>query len=210
MPRKKSYTLEEVNAILRASDGRLSPVTGEPGHALSKHVGVGGLQLSDRLRGTAMSSPSRPIVMDVDGRTAPETVYRDVWREIDARNGIQSTTKQLKSDYRKMVENYVEKSGSFIDAQQAIRIGRHLLNSPAGQAELARLDAGTDRVAITQSLNLIESTDGAWKMNFAGMPTAAHPENDISHLVDFNQAFMLVDRLDLDAIHIQTFFPMKT
>jgi hypothetical protein len=210
MPCARKYSKEDVNAILQASEGRRSPVSGEPGHALSRHVGVNGLQISDRLRGTVMTSASRPMVMMPTGGGADASTVRAVWREIDARNGITTTTNQLKKDYRKLVENYIDDSGAFVDLQQAIIIGRYLLNSSDGQAELAKLDAGTEtRIKIAKSLHQIEAVDGAWKMNYAGMPTAGNRENDITHLEDIRTAFMLVDRYDAGNIHIQTFYPIK-
>jgi hypothetical protein len=207
MPCAKRYSKEDVNAILYASEGRLSPVSGEPGHALSRHVGVSGLQISDRLVGRTMSSLSRPIVMQATGGAAPANIVRDVWREIDARSGITTTTAQLKKDYNKLVDNSIDNSGAFVDLQQAIIIGRYLLNSSEGQTELAKLDSGTEnRVKIVRTLNQLEAVDSAWKMNYAG---SSGIDNDITHLRDIRTAFMLVDRLDANTIHIQTFYPIK-
>lgn len=200
MARARRYSREDVNEILQESEGRRSPVSGEPGHALSKHVGVAGYQISDRLRPElGASSTTRPIIMYERGGIASEPDTRQVWREITPT----ATTKQLKAEYRRMFEDYVTRSGSFLDLQQAIIVGRYLLNAAGGQAELAKLDAGTeDRVAIELSMNAVEWVYGAWKMNYA-----CHG-NDVTHLEDFKKAFMLVDRISTGGIHIQTFFPV--
>ena len=200
MARARRYSRDEVNAILNESEGRLSPVSGEPGHALSRHVGVGGYQISDRLRPElGASSTTRPIVMHPSGKIASEADHREIWRNLTP--GV--TTKALKAEYRRMYENYVTRSGSFLDLQQAVIVGRYLLNAAGGQAELAKLDSGAEaRVAIELSMNAVEWIYGAWKMNYA-----CHG-NDITHLEDFSKAFMLVDRLDADRIHVQTFFPV--
>lgn len=199
MARAKRYSKDEVNAALQESEGRRSPVSGEPGHALARHVGVGGYQISDRLRPElGSSSTTRPIVMHPSGKIASETDHREIWRSLTPG----ATTKSLKSEYRQMYEDYVTRSGSFLDLQQAVIVGRYLLNASGGQAELARLDSGAeDRVAIKLSMNAVEWIYGSWKMNYA-----CHG-NDITHLEDFSKAFMLVDRLD-GGIHIQTFFPV--
>ncbi|WP_305907354.1 hypothetical protein Q9L42_016355 [Methylomarinum sp. Ch1-1] len=200
MARARKYSRQDVNDILYASERRLSPVSGERGHALEKHVGVGGLQISDRLRGTLTTSTTRPLVMDEFGKVRPEAEHRDIWRRLTPG----STTKQLKQDFRTNIENFVSRSGSFIDLQQAIIVGKYVLNCQEGQAALAKLDQGLEnRVAVTVSMHSLEWTQGAWKMNFASR------ENDITHEEEFGKAFMLIDKLDLDQIHIQTFFPLK-
>ena len=133
------------------------------------------------------------------GGIATEADHREIWRSLTPG----ATTKQLKAEYRAMYENYVKRSGSFLDLQQAIIVGRYLLNAAGGQAELAKLDAGSeDRVAIELSMNAVEWIYGSWKMNYA-----CHG-NDITHLEDFSKAFMLVDRIDAGGIHVQTFFPV--
>ena len=200
MARAKRYSRDEVNAILQESEGRRSPVSGEPGHALSRHVGVGGYQVSDRLRPElGASSATRPIVMHPSGKIASETDHREIWRNLTPG----ATTRTLKAEYRRMYENNVSRSGSFLDLQQAVIAGRYLLNAAGGQAELAKLDSGAEhRVAIELSMNAVEWIYGAWKMNYA-----CHG-NDVTHLEDFSKSFMLVDRLDTGGIHIQTFFPV--
>ncbi len=206
MARARNYTKQEVNDILYASERRLSPVSGERGHALEKHVGVGGLQISDRLRGTLTTSPTRPLIMDEFGKVRPENEHRDIWRSLTPG----ATTKELKQDFKNNIENYVNRSGSFTDLQQALIVGKYLLNSPEGQTALAGLDqmavtvgSKQSRVSVVVSMNRLEWIHGAWKMNYA-----CHG-NDITHEEDFSQAFMLIDKLDLDQIHIQTFFPIK-
>jgi hypothetical protein len=200
MPRAKRYTRDDVNAILHESEGRRSPVSGEPGHALSRHVAVDGYQISDRLRPElGASSRTRPIVMHPSGVIASEADHREIWRGLTP--GV--TTKTLKGEYRRMYEDYVMRSGSFLSLAQSVIVGRYLLNASAGQAELVKLDSrAEDRVAIELSMNAVEWIDGAWKMNYA-----CHG-NDITHLEDFSKAFMLVDRLEHDKIHVQTFFPV--
>lgn len=200
MARAKKYTKQDVSDILYASERRLSPVSGERGHALEKHVGVGGLQISDRLRGTLITTPTRPLIMDEFGKVRPESEHRDIWRSLTP----SATTKQLKQDFRTNIENFVSRSGSFIDLQQAIIVGKYALNSQEGQAALTELDQGVqDRVAVTVSMHKLEWVHGAWKMNYA-----SHG-NDITHEEDFSKAFMLIDKLASNQIHIQTFFPIK-
>jgi hypothetical protein len=57
MPYARTYSLYEVMAALRESDGRASPFNGQPGHALALHVHARGLQISDRVRPTGEDLP---------------------------------------------------------------------------------------------------------------------------------------------------------
>ena len=102
MARKKQYSRQEVSDILQQSEGRKSPVSGEPGHTLKYHVGADGLQISDRLMNTLQTDDSHPLIMTPDGKIAPESVHRDVWK---SRNPGMST-KKSKSDFRSMIDNH--------------------------------------------------------------------------------------------------------
>ena len=144
--------------------------------------------------------------MDEFGKVRPENEHRDIWRSLTPG----ATTKQLKRDFKNNIENYVSRSGSFTDLQQTLIVGKYVLNSTEGQTALSNLDQTTiavgtkeSREAITVSMHRLEWVLGAWKMNYASM------ENDITHEEDFSKVFMLIDKLDPDQIHIQTFFPIK-
>lgn len=196
----KSYSKDAVNQLLVASEGRASPVSGETGHGLGKHVGVKGYQISDRLTGNLKSDATHPIIMDPTGKMRPESEHRDIWKSLNP--GM--NTKGSKSAFRENVENWVSRSGAFMDRPQAINVGKYMLNSTDGQSKLAELDGGEDRVAISMSLNGLDMMGiDAWKMYYADH------DNDITHLEDFSKAFMLVDKLPTGTIHIQTFFPIK-
>lgn len=196
----RQYSKPELNSILINSEGRLSPVSNEPGHAFSKHVGVSGQQISDRLVGKLKSDRTHPIVMDSQGRISSETDHRDIWKALNPN----MNTRKAKSDFRTYVENWVTRSGSFLDRPQAINVGRYMLNSQAGQAELAKLDSSENRIGIQMFLNQLDMIRrDAWKMYYA------EHGNDITHLETFSKAFMLVDKLSSGGIHIQTFFPIK-
>src|SRR5581483_3519018 len=100
----------------------------------------------------------------------------------------------------------VPRAGAFVDLQQAGILGKFALNSPAGQAQLAELDAaraGTPkRVKIEYGVNTLHNVQGEWRMRYA------ERGNDIPVQVAFSQVWMLVDKLEPSGIHIQTFFPV--
>jgi hypothetical protein len=83
-------------------------------------------------------------------------------------------------------------------------VGWFLLNSDEGQAQLANLDGGADRVKVSKSLDNLEFVrENAFKMNFASK------DSDITHLEDFSKAIMIIDKLPMDGIHVQTLYPVK-
>jgi hypothetical protein len=203
MPRAKRYTKDEVIAILEQSEGRLSPVGHQAGHTMAQHVLIADHHLTDRLIATlGTSSPNRPIIVTPGGTVADKLTHRTIWKELDPT----LTTAVANKSYSDLYEDCVGKAGAFRDIQQAGIIGRYVLNSTTGQTELAKLDAapaGTQlRVKIVVSMNLLENTQGDWLMRFA------EKGNDLPHLKVFTQAWMFVDKLEPEGIHIQTFFPV--
>ncbi len=201
MARVKKYTKNDVIAILEQSEGRLSPVSYQPGHTLARHVLIGDLQLSDRLRATLPPPiPGRPILVDPSGKVVNKALHREIWKETNP--GLNSKTANADFD-RIFVGDSVPKAGAFTDLQQAGVLGRFALNSTNGQAKLAELDAGTsNRVEIEYSVINLHNMEGEWRMRYV------EKGNDIPSMTIFTKAFMLVDRLEPDLIHIQTFFPM--
>lgn len=204
MPYERQYTKQEVSDILRLSEGRSSPVTTQPGHCMSLHVGQSGLQVSDRLRGEIVSDAQHPIIMGPTGTVLPESQSRNIWRSLGPPG---TTTNQLKSAYKNNIDNGVQRSGSFRDAQDALTLARYALNSTTGQAELRRLDTDptTNRIFITVSVSAIQSLHSAWIMKYADS------DNDVTHDEQIKSVFMIVDRYADPAseIHIQTFYPVK-
>ena len=201
MPFAKKYTKDDVIALLVLSEGRLSPKTHQPGHALAMHVTIGDLQLSDRLRATLPPPiPGRPILIDPSGKVVDKAMHREIWKETNP--GLNSKTANADFD-RIFIGDSVGKAGAFADLQQAGVLGKFAMNSPAGQTELAKLDARTaDRVTIEFSVANLHNIDGEWKMRYV------EKGSDIPSMKTFTKVFMLVDLLDPDMIHIQTFFPI--
>jgi hypothetical protein len=96
MPFARVYTLGEVNRILQESEGRPSPSTQEPGHALALHVDARGLQLSDRVQpsGRAVTgglSEDRLAELEAAGGRSPSKVRVPLPRPI-GNPGHQSIT----------------------------------------------------------------------------------------------------------------------
>ncbi|MBY0396421.1 MAG: hypothetical protein K2X91_08125, partial [Thermoleophilia bacterium] len=145
--------------------------------------------------------PNRPILVGPDGKVVDKAAHREIWKETNV--GLNS--KQANADFDAMfVGDSVGRAGAFLDLQQAGILGKFALNSAAGRAELAKLDAGTDaRVTISYDLLNLTNVDGEWKMRYA-----EKGGNDVASIQSFSKVFMLVDRLDPDGIHIQTFFPV--
>ncbi|ATG92155.1 MULTISPECIES: hypothetical protein [Methylomonas] len=200
MARARKYSKQEVHAILTTREGLLSPVSNEPSHILSLHVGVSGLQISDRLMGTLKSDSTHPIIMGPTGSIRPESEHREIWKALNP--GM--NTQQAKNAFGSFIDNSKDNSGSFLDVQQAVVVGWFLLNSDEGQVELAKLDGASNRVKISKSLDRLEFVrENAFKMNFASK------DSDITHLEDFSQAVMIVDKLPMDGIHVQTLYPVR-
>ncbi|MDA1076387.1 MAG: sigma factor-like helix-turn-helix DNA-binding protein [Proteobacteria bacterium] len=89
MPRARQYTKDDVNRILMHSEGRASPVSGESGHALGKHVEVSGYQISDRLVGSfGGNSLDFPIIVEPTGAVATEADHRAIWKEKHIHEGM--------------------------------------------------------------------------------------------------------------------------
>ena len=201
MARAKQYTKQEVLNILTTREGLASPVSGEKSHIFSLHVGVEGLQISDRLMGTLNSDASHPIIMGPKGSILPEVDHRNLWKSLNP--GM--NTKQAKSAFSSFIDNSKTNSGSFVDKQQAIVVAKVMLNSPEGQTQLGLLDSGAkNRVFFKLSLDMLR--DNGFQMNFAG---SGGGNDDITHLEYFNQAGIVIDRLDPDGIHVQTLYPIK-
>ena len=204
MPVTKKYSLDDINQILQQSEGRQSPVSHEPGHALNLHVGVSGHGISDRLLNTVQTDATHPLILDAQGAIASEATHRNTWKNRNP--GM--TTQDSKNDYRQMIANSKSRSGAFLDRRQAIAVAKHMLNSSEGQAKLQELDGGQDRVALKLSLSQLElSWQDAWKMSYAEQAGGAN--SDITHQTDFSQAFMLIDKLDANNIHVQTLYPIE-
>ncbi len=187
----------------------MSPVSGEPGHALALHVTASAQKVSARLN-VDISKSTRPIIMGPTGAIASEALVRDVWKDMAVREGGAMTTAQVKTEYRKAFANNVGNSGTFMDLQQAGLLAKFVLNSSEGKAELAKLDNGSKtRVSIEVSISKFETISAeGWKMFYAGIGTA---KSESGHVADIGSLFMLVDVLgpDPEGMHIQTFYPRK-
>ncbi|HYE35617.1 hypothetical protein [Methylocaldum sp.] len=198
MPRAKRYTQADVIDILEKSEGRLSPVSHEPGHALGLHVNIA--YLADRLRPYIQDRPqpaARPIIMHERGGIASKEDHIEIWREREP--GL-SKTKARKA-YAEIFTEFKEEASAFLDLQQAGIVGAELLNSALGQAELKKLDIGSEqRVKI-------RSACGTYKKRYDSGLVFADSWNP-KDLMDFSEAFMLVDALPGDHIHIQTLYPL--
>jgi len=201
MARAKKYTKDEVIAILVQSEGRLSPVSNQPGHTLAMHVLIADHHLTDRLIPVlGQSSTSRPIIVDPSGVIVGKAQHREIWKEINP--GLNSATANADYD-RIFVGDSVGKAGAFTDLQQAGLLGKFALNSPVGQAELAKLDGAENRVMIKYSVVNLHNVQGEWRMRYA------EKTNDLPHMRVFTQVWMLVDKLAPDGVHIQTMFPVQ-
>jgi hypothetical protein len=190
-----------VIAILQQSEGRSSPATHQGGHTLEKHVLIGDQQLTDRLIPTlGAANPNRPILVDPSGKVVSKADHLEIWKETNV--GLSS--KQAKKDYADLFEgDAVGKAGAFADLQQAGVLGKFALNSTDGQARLTELDNGTkDRVTIEYPVSTLHNVEGEWRMRYV------EKGRDIPAMVPFTKVFMLIDKLDPDGIHIQTFFPV--
>jgi hypothetical protein len=204
MARARRYSKDEVIAILEQSEGRMSPKTHQPGHALKEHVLIADHQLTDRLIATlGQTTPGRPILVDPTGQVVSKALHREIWKETNL--GLNSKTANEEFD-RIFLGDSVGKAGAFADLQQAGVLGKFALNSPGGQTELAKLDALAantyDRVKIVYSVKNLHSTEGEWRMRYA------EKGNDLPALKAFSEVWMFVDNLLPDGIHIQTFFPV--
>ncbi len=201
MARKRKYSKSDFEKIVYESEGRLSPVSNEPGHTLKQHLLIADHHITDRIIPMLGSTtPTTPILIGPDGKVAPEIVHREIWKELDST----LTTSQAKQKFRKLYIDAPKCAGAFLDMQQINTIGKFVLNSPEGQDALEKLDGTETRVSIKKSLNWLDSTTGAgWKMRFSSQG------NDITHLTDFSKVFMLIDKSINDEIHLQTFYPIK-
>src|SRR5262249_52681876 len=139
------------------------------------------------------------ILVDPSGVIVGKAQHVAIWKEISP--GLSTAT--AKADYDQLfVGDSVNKAGAFTDLQQAGLLGKHALNSPVGQAELAKLDGTEKRVMIKYSVVNLHNVQGEWRMRYA------EKTNDLPHMRVFTQVWMLVDKLAPDGIHIQTFFPV--
>jgi len=201
MGRKRNYTKADFIKIVYESEGRLSPVSNEPGHTLKQHLLIADHHITDRIiPNLGSTTPTTPIIVDEHGKVASELLHREIWKELDST----LTTSQAKNNFRKLYLDAPKCAGAFLDIQQIGTIGKYVLNSTEGQEALGKLDGTETRVSVKKSLNWLDNTTGTgWKMRFSSL------DNDITHLTDFNNVFMLVDKLPNDEIHLQTFYPIK-
>ncbi|MEM1434707.1 MAG: hypothetical protein AAGG11_11670 [Pseudomonadota bacterium] len=210
MARTRQYTRDEVLQLLIDSEQRNSPVSGQPGHGLSKHVEVSGYQISDRLVGTfGGDAASFPIIVGPGGAVASAADHRTIWKEAHAHDGKpQLSTKAAKRAQKERFGSPVSRSGAFMDRQYAVVVARFMLNSTEGQAQLLALDNGEARVPLEMSLNRLDMIDvDAWKMYYADK-SDTQAGSDITHIETFSRAFMLIDALPGNGIHLQTFYPI--
>lgn len=212
MPAARIYTLFEVDDILMASEGRLSPVSLQPGHAMNLHVNARGEQISDRLMRTgASSSYGRGFIVGANGEIANENQTKQSWASFDnmasVSTGAPVTAAQRNAAYRQNMGSSVATSGAFADRQDAIQVARMLLNSAAGQTELAKLDSGAEqRVVINMPVPVLPN--GSPANMYLARRAAAMPGADITGLTTVTSATMIVDRQATGDIHVQTFFPV--
>lgn len=212
MPAARNYGLTEVDNILMASEGRLSPVSLQPGHAMNLHVNARGEQISDRLMRTgASSSHGRGFIVGSNGEIANENQTKRSWENFDnlasVSTGVTPTAQQRNATYRQNAGSSVSTSGAFADRQDAVQVAQTLLNSAVGQAELAKLDNGTERrVAITLPIPAL--AHGAPATMYVARRAANLPGADITSLTNVTSATMIVDMQLNNQIHIQTFFPV--
>lgn len=212
MPAARIYTLFEVDDILMASEGRLSPVSLQPGHAMNLHVNARGEQISDRLMRTgASSSYGRGFIVGANGEIANENQTKQSWASFDnmasVSTGAPVTAAQRNAAYRQNMGSSVATSGAFADRQDAIQVARMLLNSAVGQTELAKLDSGAEqRVVINMPVPVLPN--GSPANMYLARRAAAMPGADITGLTTVTSATMIVDRQATGDIHVQTFFPV--
>ncbi|HVL01137.1 MAG TPA: hypothetical protein VM553_15070 [Dongiaceae bacterium] len=201
MPRKKTYDKDEVIDILYASEGRPSPINGAPGHSLSLHVNIA--MPSDRLSNRLQNRdhPNLPIIMTERDGIADKNTHKDIWKELNPH----LSTKVLKGQYDKHIDNHKNESGAFMDLQQAADACVLALNSPAVQTLLGQLDSGT-QTEFREEITLPTSDDKAWKMRYAGFGQNA---NDQNKMTDIESVFLFVQAMAPDTIHIQTFYPIR-
>jgi len=198
MPRAKHYTQADVIDILEKSEGRLSPVSHEPGHTLALHVNIA--YLSDRLCPyiqDRLQPANRPIIMHEKGGIATKQEHIEIWREHDP--ALSKT--QAKKAYAQIFTEFKEEASAFLDLQYTGIVGAELLNSTVGQAELGKLDSGLEqRVGIRTGC-------GMYKKRYDSGTIFADSWNP-KDLLDFSEAFMLIDVLPGNQIHIQTLYPL--
>ncbi|KAF1029951.1 MAG: hypothetical protein GAK37_01558 [Pseudomonas sp.] len=212
MPAAKIYSLFEVDDILMASEGRLSPVSMQPGHAMNLHVNARGEQISDRLMRTgASSSYGRGFIVGANGEIANENQTKQSWASFDnlgsVSTGVAVTAAQRNATYRQNMGSSVATSGAFADRQDAIQVARMLLNSGVGQTELAKLDSGAEQRVVI-NLPVAALPNGSPATMYLARRAAALPGGDITGLTTVTSATMIVDRQASGDIHVQTFFPV--
>lgn len=212
MPAARIYGLFEVDDILMASEGRLSPVSLQPGHAMNLHVNARGEQISDRLMRTgASSSYGRGFVVGANGEIANENQTKESWKNFDNLASVSTTAtptaQQRNRAFRQNMGASVPTSGAFADRQDAIQVARALLNSAVGQTELAKLDSGAEqRVVINLAVPALPN--GSPATMYLARRAANVPGGDITGLTTVTSATMIIDRQATGEIHVQTFFPV--
>lgn len=204
MPCARQYTINEINDILQQSEGRLSPVSNQPGHALHLHVDARGEQLSDRFLRPSASAVGRAYIVGEHGEIATAAETRAAWNDYAAATGgAQMNRATFNREFERWVPRLPAASGAFADRQDAIAVATHVLNSALGQGELAALDAGTRNRVQIQSPVPPQVNGGTGVQMYL-----SEAVNSIPRIVPVRQVFMLVDRLGVGGIHVQTFYPV--
>ena len=201
MATKKRYSKEEVIKIVYESENRASPENSQPGHTLKQHLLISDQSLTDRIIPKMGSNDGRtPILIDPDGKMVSKDDHKTIWQTNDP--GISNN--QFRTAFRNLFENAPQCAGAFEDIQDIGVIGKYVLNSQEGQDKLAQLDAGATRIRIKHSLRWLDRIDGAFKMRVQTRGVTS----DIC-IEDVCEVFMMVDKINANAIHIQTFYPIK-
>lgn len=212
MPAARIYGLFEVEDILMASEGRLSPVSLQPGHAMNLHVNARAEQISDRLMRTgASSSYGRGFIVGANGEIANENQTKRSWESFDnlgsVSTGATASGQQRTRAYRQNMGASVPTSGAFADRQDAVQVARILLNSGVGQTELAKLDSGAEQRVVI-NLPVPGLANGTPATMYLARRAANLAGGDITGLTTVVSATMIVDRQATGEIHVQTFFPV--
>jgi hypothetical protein len=226
MSRRRTYCYRDAYRLLRESEGRQSPKSGEPGHTIELHVGGREAQVGGRLR---LQLAGKTIyAMDDQGRIA-EKIYRPGTLaapiligpggvvasrgdsiEMYVEAGRYPSKNQARQAYDRVFTAPRSAAGAFLDQQQTARALQFALNTLEGQDALSALDSGSPRECFAVAIAgwTIAGRADARKMYFAATSSGPGDDSDLTHLRDFSRVFVGIDALSTDAVHLQTFYPI--
>jgi hypothetical protein len=207
MPRKQNYTLDAAMAVLVQSEGRPSPKSNEPGHTLALHVGGDDTKSGGRLKASAQSSASAPIILNPATNTI---ATKEEHVEIYQQAGLYPSKNQSRKAYDAAFTAPKDAAGAFLDINQAASILQYALNSADGQNALGKLDGTSLREFF--SVSVTGWTNGkadCRKMYCAYNGAGGDDKSDLTHIADFMSVTVGIDKINAGGIHLQTLYPVR-